>query len=197
MLDFILLALFAYLLGSIPFGFIIPKMKGVDIRTIGSKATSTTNVSRALGWRWAILSGALDVIKGIIPAYLALSYLTNEWEIILVCLLPAVGHVFPVWLNFKGGKGAAPFFGATAMLIGIKIFLTFFIIWILILLVIRIMSLTNIVFPWILSALFYALHYPAPYFVYAILAGLVIAVAMRENIKRLIDGTEPRVVFKW
>lgn len=195
MTNFIWLSIFAYLLGSIPFGYIIPKLKGIDIRTIGSKATSTTNVSRALGWRWALLSGALDVIKGVVPALLALKYLTNEWQIIIVCLLPVVGHVFPIWLKFKGGKGAAPFFGATLVLIGPK-FILFFLIWILILVVIKIMSLTNILFPWILAIIlfFYA---PFTYFIYSVLGAILITLALRENIKRLIQGVEPKVAFKW
>jgi glycerol-3-phosphate acyltransferase PlsY len=195
MINFIILAIVAYLFGSIPFGYIIPKMKGIDIRTIGSKATSTTNVSRALGWRWAVLSGALDVIKGVIPALLAISYLTNEWQIIIVCLMPVVGHVFPVWLKFKGGKGAAPFFGATIVLIG-PIFLLYFLIWILVLVILRIMSLTNILFPWILAILL-LLFFPFSYFVYGILGAALITIALRENIKRLIKGVEPKVAFKW
>jgi glycerol-3-phosphate acyltransferase PlsY len=195
MTNFILLAILAYLLGSIPFGYIIPKLKGIDIRTIGSKATSTTNVSRALGWRWAILSGALDVIKGVIPAYLALKYLNNDWQIITVCLLPVLGHVFPIWLKFKGGKGAAPFFGATLVLIGPK-FVLFFLIWILILILVRIMSLTNILFPWILAIILF-FYFPYTYFVYGILGAILITIALRENIKRLVKGVEPKVAFRW
>jgi len=193
---FILLAVFAYLLGSIPFGYIIPKLHGVDIRTIGSKATSTTNVSRALGWRWALLSGLLDVVKGFIPAYLAVLYLSNEWQIIAVCLLPVIGHVFPVWLKFKGGRGATPYFGATLVLVGLKFFLLSFIIWILAVIFTRIMSLSNIIYPWILAVLIY-FFFPFHYFIYGILGALLITIALRENIKRLIQGVEPKVSFKW
>lgn len=195
MTNFLLLSILAYLLGSIPFGYIIPKLKGIDIRTIGSKATSTTNVSRALGWRWAILSGALDVIKGVIPAYLAVKYLNNDWQIITVCLLPVLGHVFPIWLKFKGGKGAAPFFGATLVLIGPK-FVLFFLIWILILIIFRIMSLTNILFPWVLAIILF-FYFPYVYFVYGVLGAALITLALRENIKRLIKGVEPKVAFRW
>lgn len=196
MINFIPLLIFAYLLGSIPFGFVIPKLKGIDIRTIGSKATSATNVARALGWRWGILSGFLDVLKGVIPAWLALNYLTNEWQIIVVALLPVAGHIFPVWLKFKGGRGAGTFFGATIVLIGLKFFLSFFIIWILILLLTKIMSLTNLIFPWILSILL-LIFFPFPYFIYGILGASLITFALRENIKRLRQGVEPRVSFRW
>jgi glycerol-3-phosphate acyltransferase PlsY len=193
---FIVLAIASYLLGSIPFGYIIPKLHGVDIRTIGSKATSTTNVSRALGWRWALLSGLLDVVKGFVPAYLAVSLLSNEWQIITVCLLPVVGHVFPVWLKFKGGKGAAPYFGATLVLVGLKFFLLSFLIWILAVLITKIMSLSNIIYPWALAALIY-FYFPFYYFIYAVIGAVLITIALRENIVRLIKGVEPKMPFKW
>jgi glycerol-3-phosphate acyltransferase PlsY len=196
MYTFILLLIFAYLLGSIPFGFLIPKLKGIDIRTIGSKATSTTNVSRALGWRWAALSGVLDFLKGVLPTYLAITYLTNEWQIILVALMPVLGHIFPIWLKFKGGKGAAPYFGACAVLVGLKIFIIFFIIWLLLVAIIRIMSLANLVFP-IIFAVYLFLHAPYAYFVYGFISIFVIAFALRENIKRLMQGVEPKIPLKW
>ncbi len=196
MTTFILLAIFAYLFGSISFGFLIAKIRGVDVRTIGSKSTSTTNVSRALGWRWGLISAVLELSKGIIPAYLALKYLTNDWQIITIFLLPVVGHVFPIWLKFKGGKGAAPFFGAAAVLVGPKLFFIFLPVWILILLFSRIMSLTNIIFPWIF-AIFLFFFFPFPYFIYGVLGALLITIALRENIKRLSKGEEPKVSFRW
>lgn len=196
MINFLLLSIFAYLFGSISFGFLIAKVGGVDVRTIGSKSTSTTNVSRALGWRWGVLSAILEFSKGVIPAYLALRYLTNEWQIIVVCLLPVLGHVFPIWLKFKGGKGAAPYFGAVSVLIGLKFFLIFFPIWLLILFLTRIMSLTNIVFPWILSIML-LIFFPFSYFIYGVVGAILIMIALRENIKRLRQGVEPKVNFKW
>jgi len=196
MINFIALLVFGYLLGSIPFGFIIPKLKGIDIRKIGSKATSATNVARALGWKWGIFSGVLDVLKGAIPAYLSVIYLTNEWQIISVALIPAVGHIFPVWLKFKGGRGAGTFAGAGAVLIGFKPFFAFFIIWISILLVTKIMSLTNLLFFWISSVLF-LIFFPFHYFIYGILGASLITFALRENIKRLRQGVEPKIPFKF
>lgn len=196
MISFFLLSLFAYLLGSIPFGFLIGRVKGIDIRTIGSKSTTSTNVSRALGWRWGVVSATLDVFKAVIPALLAKTYLPNEWHIIVVSLLPAIGHVFPIWLKFRGGKGAACFFGATVVLTGLKFFLAAFSLWILILFLVRIMSLTNILFSWVLAVLLY-FYFPFPYFIYGVLGAVIITFAMRENIKRLIEGVEPKVSFKW
>ncbi len=196
MIQFIILSIIAYLIGSIPFGFLIPKMHGVDIRTIGSKATSTTNVSRALGWRWALLSGVLDVVKGFIPAYLAVIFLSNIWMIVFVCLMPTVGHIFPVWLKFKGGKGASTYFGATIALITIKWFIIFFLIWLLLVFITRIMSLSNVIFPWFMAVMLY-IYFPFPYFIYGVLSAMLITFALRGNISRLLNGTEPKVSFKW
>jgi len=196
MMNFIVLLILGYFLGSIPFGFIIPKLKGIDIREIGSKATSATNVARALGWKWGIFSAVLDILKGAIPAYLSLNYLTNEWQIISVALIPAFGHIFPVWLKFKGGRGAGTFAGAAAVLIGPKFFFIFFIIWVLILLATKIMSLTNLLFFWISSVLF-LIFFPFHYFIYGILGASLITFALRENIKRLRQGVEPKIPFKF
>ena len=193
---FFLLAIFAYLLGSIPFGFLIGKLKGIDIRKTGSKSTTSTNVSRVLGWRWGVLSAVLDVSKAIIPAFLAKTYLINDWQIIIVALLPMIGHIFPLYLKFKGGKGAACFYGATLVLTGFRFFSLSFLLWILILFLVRIMSLTNILFIFSLSFLLY-FYFSFSYFIYGTLGTVIIIFAMRENIKRLKQGIEPKVSLKW
>lgn len=196
MINLVLLATFAYLLGSIPFGFLIGKIKKVDIREIGSKSTTSTNVSRALGWRWGVISAFLDISKAVIPTLLAKNYLTDIWQVIFVALLPTTGHIFPIWLNFRGGKGAACFYGATLVLTGAKFFLSAFLLWIIILFLFRIMSLTNILFAWILSVLLY-LFFHLPYFIYGILGTIIITFAMRENINRLKKRVEPKISFRW
>jgi len=105
-----------------------------------------------------------------------------------------VGHIFPVWLNFKGGKGVGPFFGATFALVGPKFFLSVFIIWILILFTTKIMSLTNLLFPGILSILLF-IFFPFSHFIYGILGVSLITFALRENIKRLKTGVEPKFLL--
>lgn len=194
-MQFFLLLIFSYLFGSVPFGFIIPKAKGIDIRKIGSKGTTATNVSRALGWKWGALSGALDVLKSVIPTYLATNYLENGWQVISVALMPTVGHIFPVWLDFKGGRGASTFFGAAAVLVGLKFFLASFLIWILILYFSRVMSLTNLLFAWIFS--FLLLIFNFSYFAFGFFGACLLTLALRKNIKRLKAGKEPKVSFKW
>jgi glycerol-3-phosphate acyltransferase PlsY len=186
-------------MGSIPFGYLIPKMRGIDIRTIGSKATSSTNVSRALGWRWGIVNIVLDVSKSYIPVAMALRYLSNPWEAVVVALMPVAGHVFPVWLNFKGGKGGAPFYGALIAFIGISsplvlLGLAFFI---AILAVFKRTSVANLSLPWILAVLIFSIKQDIPLTVYSILGAIIITIALRENIKRLMQRTEPKTPFKF
>jgi len=151
-LKFILLAGFAYLLGSVPFGYIIGKINKVDVLQIGSKSASSTNVSRALGWRWASISALLDFQKVFYLSYLARMNLTNQWLVIIVAILPMVGHVFPIYLHFRGGKGAATFYGGISGLIGLRYFVLFFPALPIILLITRRMSITNMIFSWLLTA---------------------------------------------
>ena len=195
MLTFVLFLVLGYLFGSIPFGFIIPKIKGIDIRRIGSKVTTATNVARALGWKWGILPAILDILKAIIPTYLATNYLANVWQITFVALMPTVGHIFPIWLDFKGGRGASTFFGASLILIGLKFLLLSFIIWITILILFKIVSLTNLIFAWIFSLLI-LIYFPW-YFIYGLLGASLITFALRENIQRLKEGKEPKISLKW
>ncbi len=196
---FLLLFVFAYLMGSIPFGYLIPKMKGIDIRTIGSKATSSTNVSRVLGWRWGLVNIALDILKSYLPTMMALIYLTNRWEIMAVAFMPVVGHIFPIWLNFKGGKGGAPFYGALIAFAGIANPL-FFLgagIFAVILIISKRMSVANLFLPWILSVLIFFIEKDIPLAVYSLFGALIITIALRGNIQRLLSGIEPEIPFKF
>jgi len=204
MLKFILLAIFAYLLGSIPFGYIVGKINKVDVFQIGSKSASSTNISRTLGWRWATVSALLDFSKGLLPAYLARINLTNEWLVIVVALLPMIGQVFPVFLHFRGGKGASAYYGAISGLIGLHYFLLFFLALPIILLITRRMSLANMVFSWLLTLAIFIFSviiklqaFLISYVVFALIGALFMLVAMRENIDRLIKGKEPETPMKW
>ncbi len=196
MINTILLAIFAYLLGSIPSGFIIAKAHGIDIRETGSKSTTSTNVSRALGWKWGAVSAFFDVLKGVIAVFLAKKYLEPGYILVLISLLPVIGHIFPIYLKFKGGKGAATFFGSTAVLIGPKLFLSYFSIWIIALMIFQKTSVTNLLFIWILTGLLY-FKFAFYYFIYGLLGAIIITFALRENLKRLKEGIEPKISFKW
>lgn len=198
-LSSIMFLIFAYLMGSIPFGYLIPKMKGVDIRNVGSKATSSTNVSRALGWRWGIVNIVMDVLKAYVPTTLAVSYLHSDWEIVAAAIMPVIGHVFPVWLKFRGGKGGAPLYGSMIALIGLNsiVVLVGLACFVAILAISRRMSVANLFFSWILVVLVSLLDGRSYLVAFSLLGALFVTVALRENIQRLRDGVEPKTSFKF
>ena len=102
----------AYLIGGIPFGFLIGKMRGVDVRTVGSKNIGATNVFRTVGKKWGLLAFFCDVMKGFVPT-LAARHLTSVSHLALcVAIACVVGHMLTPYMKFKGGKGVATAFGA-------------------------------------------------------------------------------------
>ena len=106
----------AYLIGGIPFGYLIGRMRGVDVRTVGSKNIGATNVFRTVGKKWGFLAFALDVAKGLVPTLVAKSCAPLAWLPLAVGVTCVVGHMLTPYMKFKGGKGVATAFG---MLIGL------------------------------------------------------------------------------
>ncbi len=197
-INFFSLSIFAYLLGSVSFGHIFSKIKKIDITKIGSKSPTATNVARALGWRWGALTAVLDFLKGVVPVVMALNYLEKEWQIIIVAIMPIVGHIFPVFFKFKGGRGGATFLGMCLGLVGFKIFIPAFLVWLLILAFTKITSVTNLIFPWLFSMFLYLYSkFPSYYFTIGIVGALLVSFALRNNIKRLIKGKELKTPFKF
>lgn len=106
----------AYLVGGIPFGFIIGKMRGVDVRTVGSKNIGATNVFRTVGKKWGLIAFVCDVLKGLLPVILAKNFAAESYLPLAVGVTSVVGHMLTPYMKFKGGKGVATAFG---MLIGL------------------------------------------------------------------------------
>ena len=183
-----------YLFGSIPFGYVIAKLKKIDIQKQGSGNIGATNVSRVLGFKYAILVGLLDVLKVILPAIIAKQYLINDWYICLIILAPMFGHMFPVWLKFKGGKAVSSVFASMIVILGWKYSLVFLLIWIIALRLIKIMSLTNLIVIWFVPLLFWLITHSVAYLSLGILYIPKLFWAHRENIKRLKEGTEKRII---
>ena len=109
----------AYLIGAIPFGFLIGKMRGVDVRTVGSKNIGATNVFRTVGKKWGLIAFFCDVMKGFLPTLAAAFYLSNASNVtnfshlpLCVAIACVVGHMLTPYMKFKGGKGVATAFGA-------------------------------------------------------------------------------------
>jgi glycerol-3-phosphate acyltransferase PlsY len=194
---FISLLIFAYLLGSIPSGYLISKSKGVDIRKVGSGNIGGANVSRAFGLKWGIAVGIFDALKGIIPVLLAIKFLESQWQIALVALLAVLGHIFPVWLSFKGGKGVATTFGVSAVLFGWKLFLIWIVVWALLLAIFKITSFTNLLLVAFLPLIFLTIFASIPYFAFGLILTGLIWWAHRENLKRIAEGKEPKMSFEY
>lgn len=108
-----LFPLLGYLSGSLPFSIWVTRyVKGVDVRDAGSGHATTTNTIRQAGFGWGALVAVLDVAKGFIPAWLALQYANDAWVVALTAAFAVAGHCWPVFAQFRGGMGIAPFGGA-------------------------------------------------------------------------------------
>ena len=179
-----------YALGSIPFAYLVTRLFGLgDIRNVGSGNVGTTNVLRTGNKLAAALTLVGDVGKGIVAVLIAKEF--GDWPAMAAALGAFVGHIFPVWLNFKGGKGVATYLGILAAL-NLPVALITAATWIITALVARISSLSALVAA-ALSPLYMLLIGPAPYAIGAAILAALIFVTHRENIARLMAGTEPRI----
>lgn len=214
---FIILIIGSYLLGSIPFGLLIARAHGKDLRSIGSGNIGATNVSRALGRKWAYLCFLLDVLKGLLPMLATLSLTeplstqSQSERVVLLWLWLAVGcaailgHIFPIYLKLKGGKGVATSFGVALGLWPYYTICASFAIatWAVVVLIWRYVSLASIAasvtFPLVLTLAiilspgwdFVSLW---PLLIAATAIPLMVIIRHRENIKRLIAGTESKIL---
>lgn len=194
---FISLLVFAYFLGSTPTGYLISRAKGINIKKIGSGNIGGTNVSRALGPAWGFFVGICDLLKGLIPTLLAVNFLSSQWQIAAVALCAVLGHIFPVWLSFKGGKGVATTFGVVAALFSWKIFLIWILVWVLLLVIFKIVSFTNLLLVSFLPLIFLTVFDSMPYFVFCLALTCLIWWAHRENLKRIARGEESKMSFQY
>ncbi len=140
-MDVFLVILFSYLSGSIPFGLILTKIfKSQDVRKIGSGNIGATNVLRTGNKSLAALTLILDILKGYIPVVIAQQHFPELIQ--LSCLLAFLGHVFPVWLKFKGGKGVATYLGILLAL-SIQLSVLFIFTWVVVSLIFKYSSLSS------------------------------------------------------
>ena len=184
--------LFGYVLGSVPTGYLVGRALGVDVRKIGSGNIGTANVLRAAGKRAAVLTLIGDMLKGLIPVVLARLLVTDEWLIAAVAFAAVLGHCWPVFLRFKGGKAVATGAGTTiglAPIIGLGLFAF----WWAVVLVSRYTSLGAIAVMAVSPVVFWLTHQPLPYILYTIVGGALVLWRHRENARALIKGTERKV----
>lgn len=191
-----LVAIGGYLLGSIPFGLLSARIAGIDIRTVGSGNIGATNVLRTGRKDLALLALIGDSGKGALAVLLA--GLLTQWNAAAMALAAGsafTGHLFPVWLKFKGGKGVATFFG-TMLAIAWPVGLLAGVAWLLIAFLMRISSLAGLTA--VALAPFFALatEQPYPVVVLAVFMAVLVFIRHRDNIGRLLKGTEPRIGAK-
>ncbi len=192
-------ALFGYLLGSISFSLLLARLKGIDLREVGSGNLGATNASRALGKWGGILVYFLDAAKGFLPAWAVLAYTAQEKgglgqlePAVLAGLAAYAGHIWPVYFGFRGGKGVATLTGL------VLAFHPMTLAWAAVALLVTViptkwMSLGSLAIGMTLpiSAWYYEL--PEPVFYGFLVAGLFLFWTHRSNIGRILSGTERRI----
>jgi glycerol-3-phosphate acyltransferase PlsY len=185
----------AYLLGSIPFGYLIVRwQKGIDVRSTGSGSTGATNVMRNLGIIGFVLTFVLDVSKGVVAVLLTSRLTSGDSRWIAVSSVAAIlGHCFPVWLKFRGGKGVATGVGVFLALAPAQVALVL-VIFAIVVGIWRYISLGSIIATAAFPALVHFMkHAPLPIVLGAAGAALAIIAMHHANIRRLLNGTESRV----
>jgi len=212
-MTFIAFLIGAYLLGAVPFGFIIASCYGIDLRKVGSGNIGATNLSRALGKKWAYICFVLDFAKGFLPA-LAMGIWPGEitgtqglLAQLAVGCFAIIGHIFPVYLKFRGGKGVATSFGVAMGLwpyytvsasVSLLVWIAFVLIW-------RYISLASlagaVAFPVaLISAIAISPGWRFaelwPLSIVAVGIPVLVFIRHRENITRLLAGTESKVFQK-
>ena len=196
--DYFFLISIVYFFGSIPFAYILPKIFGLgDIRKLGSGNVGATNVLRTGKKSLAIIVLAFDIIKGFAPLFILKNYYNNElseFTVLFIGSVAILGHIFPIWLKFKGGKGVATYIGflfAINYIFGIIFIIT----WLLIAFLKKYSSLASII-SLILLPLFAILFSYQEHVIYLlILINLIIISKHYSNIYRLINKSETKIIF--
>src|SRR3954467_119288 len=220
---FVIVSVIAYFIGSIPFGLLLGGVNGIDIRQHGSGNIGATNIWRVLGKKWGLPTFLLDLGKGFI-AVLVAKWLALNWGVtvplphghsridfidpslpgIAAAMAVILGHNFPVWLKFKGGKGVATSLGVLFGLMPVASTLTF-LTWVVVVKITRYVSLASIIAAlslplWVLGLFMVPLNLGGmrgwPYFYFTVVATLVLILRHTANIKRLIAGTESQIGSK-
>lgn len=196
----ILLIAGAYILGSVPFALVIGRgFYHVDVRKHGSGNIGTTNVFRVLGKTAGIIVFAGDFAKGFLPVFLALRLIEGDDGTVVAVLAAGAaiaGHTWPLFLRFRGGKGVATGGGAVTALMPL-LFLAVFVIFWVVLLVGRMVSVASLTSVTALVVLAIATGQPLPYIIFTLAGAAVIFYAHRSNIRRLFRGEENKVNFPW
>ena len=208
MVTYIVIVIIAYLIGSVNFSIIISKkMAGFDVREKGSGNAGTTNMLRSVGKRAAALTLLCDILKGVVAigaaiiAGLIIKDLDKALLVQIAAIAVVLGHTFPIFFQFKGGKGVATSLGVLLM-VNWQIGLICLIFAVVLIALTRMVSLGSvgaaILYP--VLVMFIHTNYTVPegsgYLIFSIILAIIVAFNHRTNIKRLMNGTENRISFK-
>ena len=193
----LLILLLGYLFGSFPSGYLVGRIvKGIDIRKLGSGSTGATNILRHIGKRAAITVFLIDVLKGVLSISLAKHFLLDDSWLVCVGLSTLIGHIWPVWLNWRGGKAVATGLGIFLGLswqVGVATLGVF----ILMISLFRIVSLASVssalALPFIMFLSFNSSSFSLAFLIISLLATTLVIWRHRENITRLFKGEEPKI----
>ncbi|MEX0786425.1 MAG: glycerol-3-phosphate 1-O-acyltransferase PlsY [Dehalococcoidia bacterium] len=195
--EFLVYAAMGYGIGSIPTGLIVGRVaRGIDIREFGSGKTGFTNVLRTVGARWGVVALIGDLAKGVVPVVIARLISDEPYVVAVTGLAVAVGHDWPLFAGFRGGRGVAASYG---VLLGMNPIASLAMLPVAAGLVAttRIMSVMTVGMAPVAAVVFVVLAaleiHPWAYAVYAVIGAALLIVLHRENIERLLAGTEPKI----
>jgi glycerol-3-phosphate acyltransferase PlsY len=191
-MEFITAVTLAYLVGSVPFAFLLSRRRGIDLREVGSGNVGATNVLRTSGVRTAMIAMGLDVIKGALAVVMAQRLTGGLGAPMAAGLASVLGHIYPIWLRFRGGKGVATAAGVfavlTPMALGIASATFVLVVWMT-----RYISVGSVIGALTLAVVAVITDAPAVIEIGSVVAALMILQRHRSNIRRVFAGTERRI----
>lgn len=188
----IIILVFSYLSGSIPFGVIFVKFFGndCDLRNVGSGNIGATNVMRTQDKKWiGVITFLCDFLKSAIPCFIAKYYSLDYLFISLCALLTVIGHIYPIWINFKGGKGVATTLGVFLATMP-TVFVIAVIVWLLIFFVMRISSISGLSAIWSGTLISYIVTDSYELLITYLLIAVLVSIKHSGNIKNLLENKE-------
>ncbi|WP_405197548.1 MULTISPECIES: glycerol-3-phosphate 1-O-acyltransferase PlsY [unclassified Wolbachia] len=188
MIEIFVVFVLSYILGSIPFSLIIAKINGINLREVGSGNIGATNVARTGNKRLAVLALFLDSLKGFVGVYTAQQFCdNNDFYIYVSAILAVLGHMFPIWLRFNGGKGVATTLGVLIAL-NISIALAFVFVWLIVFFIFRYSSLASLAAT--AAAVIASFFFQKELFLILLTVAILIFLKHYKNIANLLQGRE-------
>ncbi|MEJ6950592.1 glycerol-3-phosphate 1-O-acyltransferase PlsY [Natronospora cellulosivora (SeqCode)] len=195
-MNILFIMLLSYLIGSIPFAYLVTRLTtGKDVRSVGSGNVGATNAARAMGFKFGLLVGILDILKGVLAVVIARYLLATEATdslFLLASFLVIIGHNWSIFLKFSGGKGVATSFGVIVTLYPF-IFLFLLVIWVLFVLFTRYVSVASIISALSVPILVYLYMGDINNLIFTLVLASLIIIRHSANIKRLFQGNENKM----